>query len=610
MSPASAVRVTRAIVDDVFGRGMTRDIWTGNYLTVLPISVQDFDLAGVLPAVLYMFRFGHRRGKGRFFETFGGDSGTLRDRRRAATIERVADTLSRTARLEGFRGETEQAILGDLLLCFCLENAKRALGRRQQIQRVLPAHYMASWIDLPDSVAHLRYVPEMIVAMLADQKDNHIEQTQEGARTWFTIGREFEDNLLLKAFHQGIVHEGPLGSRTADRFREDEQVGLDQLLMIRLGQALKVAPDKLRGSQGERISNQRPIAERTAQHFSEDIRRFVRSYARVVPRHAFVALLESCITVGLTTIVTAVTELLFEWAETGEIRKKSEQKPTCLFVDCANGVDRRLRALAEQSMDDFMRRTERVPVVLMALRLLDHGARYDKKLKAHLPSTRPYATEWLNLLGELVHERREEATAILYDLERKAAELAERLQEDYPEDAEMLSNERAQLNPVWRLAESLTFLQGRKNTQNNLIKLVDSALFVNRPNGLGVRRAVTRKSVSGDSAKKREIRSVVFTDSVLDYLVHLHLLGSGNKGGFRPLSFKDFLRILRERYGFYIDIVPPGMTISNELLWLNRSVLERRLRDLGLLIGVNDAEAMKQLKSRFPPPEQDDNGLD
>ena len=104
----------------------------------------------------------------------------------------------------------------------------------------------------------------------------------------------------------------------------------------------------------------------------------------------------------------------------------------------------------------------------------------------------------------------------------------------------MLSNERAQPNPVWRLAESLTFLQGRKNTQNNLIKLVDSALFVNRPNGLGVRRAVTRKSVSGDSAKKREIRSVVFTDSVLDYLVHLHLLGSGNKGGFRPPRSKTF----------------------------------------------------------------------
>ena len=43
------------------------------------------------------------------------------------------------------------------------------------------------------------------------------------------------------------------------------------------------------------------------------------------------------------------------------------------------------------------------------------------------------------------------------------------------------------------------------------------------------------------------------------------------------------------------------MTISNALLQRNRSVLERRLRDLGLLIGVNDAEAMKRLQPRFQP---------
>lgn len=610
MSPTSTPRTARAIVDDVLGRGMTRDIWTANYDKALPISVQDFDLAGVLPAVFYMFRFGHRRGKGRFFETFGGDSGTPKDRRRAATIERVAATLAGDSQLQGFQGETEQAILGDLLLCFCLENAKRALGRNQQIQRVSPAHYMASWIDLPDAVAHLRYVPEMIVAMLADQKGDYVEQSQEDSLTWFAVGRGFEENLLLKAFHQGTVREGPLGSRTADRFRDEEPVGLDQLLMIRLAQALGAAPDKLRGSEGERISNQRPIAERSAQHFSEDIRRFVRAYADVLPRHAFVALLESCMAVGLTTIVTSVMELLFEWAETGQSRRKSAQRPADLFVDCANGVDRRLRALAEQSMDDFMRRTERIPVVLMALRLLDHGARFDRSLRGILPSTRPYATEWVNLLGELLHERREEAKAILYELERKAAELAERLEEDYPEAAEILRNERAQPNPVWRLAESLTFLQGRKSTQNNVMSLVDSALLVNRPNGLGVRRAVIRKSGGGNAAKKREVRSVVLTDSVLDYLAHLNMLASGNRGGWRSLSFKDFVRVLRERYGFCVDVAPPGVSISNELLRVNRSVLERRLRDLGLLTGVNDAEAMKQLKPRFALAGHDDDVLD
>jgi hypothetical protein len=31
----------------------------------------------------------------------------------------------------------------------------------------------------------------------------------------------------------------------------------------------------------------------------------------------------------------------------------------------------------------------------------------------------------------------------------------------------------------------------------------------------------------------------------------------------------------------------------------NKNWLERRLRDLGLLIGVNDAESMKQLKPRY-----------
>lgn len=610
MSPRSTPSTARAIVDDVLGRGMTREVWTGNYDKVLPISVQDFDLTGALPAVLYMFRFGQRRGKGKFFEMFGGDSGTAKERRRAATIERVAATLVEMRGFDGFQRETEQAILGDLLLCFCLENAKRALGRTQQIQRVAPAHYMASWVDLPTDVANLRYVPEMIVAMLADQKSSYVEPNQEDKLTWFAIGRGFEDNVLLKAFHQGMVREGPLSDRTADRFREEEEVGLDQLLMIRLAQSLGSAPDKLRGGSGEQISNQRPIAERAARHFSDDIRRFVRAYASVIPRHAFVTLLESCMAVGLTTIVSSVIELLFQWEETGQIRQKAEQKPAQLFVDCANGIDRRLRALAEQSMDDFMRRTERFPVVLMALRLLDRGARYDPALKALHISTRPYATEWLNLLGELLHQRRAEAAPVLYDLERKAAELAERLQEDYPEGAEILLNKNAEPNAVWRLAESLTYLQGRDNTQGNLMGLIDSALLINRPNGLGVRRGVLRRSIGGTGAKKRDVRSVVFTDSVLDYLVHLHVLATGNKHGCRPLSFKTFVTTLRERYGFCVDSVPPGMTISNDLLRLNRSVLERRLRDLGLLVGVNDAEAMKQLRPRFEGSEQDHDELD
>jgi hypothetical protein len=556
---------------------MTREIWTGNYEKALPLSIQDFELGGVLPAVFYMFRFGHRRGKGRFLDTFGG-SGTPRERRRAATIERVAEVLAGGADVEGIEGETEQAILGDLLLCFCLENAKRDLGRTVQIQRVAPAHYMAGWIDLSEHVAHLRYVPEMVVALLADQQGEFVERSQEGDRTWFAVGRGFEDNVLLEAFHQGVVREGPLADHRGDRFQEETPVGLDQLLTIRLSQQLGVAPDKLRGREGERISNQRPIAEQATRHFSEDIRPFVRTYAGVIPRHALVELLESCMAVGLTTIVTSTINLLGEWAEIGEIRKKCDQNPERLLVDSSNGVDRHLRGLAEQSMDDYMRRIERFPVILMALRLLDHGARFDRTLRQLTVRSRPYATEWLNLLGDLLHQRRREAEPILYHLEHKAHELTDRLEEDYSEAADILQNDRAQPNPVWRLAEALTILQGRTNTQNNVLSLLDSALLINRPNGVAARRAVRRKFMPGEAARKRDIRSLVFTDSVLDYLVHRHVLPTGNKPGYRPLSFREFLRILTERYGFCVDVAPPGMTISNEFLHANRAVLERRIR--------------------------------
>jgi hypothetical protein len=59
-----------------------------------------------------------------------------------------------------------------------------------------------------------------------------------------------------------------------------------------------------------------------------------------------------------------------------------------------------------------------------------------------------------------------------------------------------------------------------------------------------------------------------------------------------------FLALLRDGYGLYVDRAPPGQSISAELLLENKAWLERRLRDLGLWIGVNDAESMKQLRPR------------
>lgn len=225
--------MSRYTVAEVLGLENTRLLWTGNYEKVLPISIQNFDLSAILPAVFYMFRFGWRRGNGRFLATFAAGETS-----KEVTIEQVAAKLSQGSAFVGFDSDVGQALLGDLLLCYCLENGRQAPGRREKIQRVAPAHYLASWVDLPNSVGNLRFVPEMMVAMLAKQPKEFVQQNQEGDRTWFAVGREFEQNLLLQAFSRGMRIRGELSSRTSDQFDEEAEVGIDELLMIRLAQQL------------------------------------------------------------------------------------------------------------------------------------------------------------------------------------------------------------------------------------------------------------------------------------------------------------------------------------------------------------------------------------
>ncbi len=583
----------RDIVEQVLSPKMTQEIWSGNYDKVLPITINGFDLAAILPAVFYMLRFGYRWGRGEFLTVFGPETGTIAKRRRATTIARVADRLAQHERLAGFDNEAEKAVLGDLLLCFCLINANNRLGRDQQVQRVAPVHYMASWIDLPYYYAsNLRYVPEMIVAMLANQDGEYVQRQDAFSSAGFPVGQEYEENVLVRAFYQGMEIQGHPDSLTADQFREENrQVGLDQILMIRLAQQLGTAPQKASGQERDRISNQHPIAEKAANNFAADIRRFVRTYSTIMPRHTFLEMLESCIALGLTTILTSVVEILFTWAARGEIPPCHKQDPTYLFVDCSNGVEGNLRAQAEASMDDFVRRAQRMPVILTALRLLDYKARTNRRIDNENIPTRPYATQWINMLGDVLEGRHTEAGRIRYSMEDLIADLADSLAEEYPNEAEMLQD--YEIHPVWPLAETLTSLMGVKALQS-FMRMIDAVLYADRPNGLAAKRSISQ-NVDG-RRRRRVARSLVLTDKMLDFLVHLQLLRHEKQ---QELSLPEFLRNLRERYGFCVDTVPPGMSTSNDLLQRNRMRLERRLRELGLVTGVNDAESMKCLQPRF-----------
>ncbi len=193
----------RDIVEQVLSPKMTQEIWSGNYDKVLPITINGFDLAAILPAVFYMLRFGWRRGKGEFLTTFGPEKGTSSQQKRAVTMARIADKLAQDERFAGFDSEAEKVVLGDLLLCFCFVNVNNRLGRDQQVQRVAPVHYMASWVDLPDWVGNMRFVPETIVAMLANQDGEYVQRQDALSSVDFPIGPRYEENVLVRAFYQG-----------------------------------------------------------------------------------------------------------------------------------------------------------------------------------------------------------------------------------------------------------------------------------------------------------------------------------------------------------------------------------------------------------------------
>lgn len=156
---------------------------------------------------------------------------------------------------------------------------------------------------------------------------------------------------------------------------------------------------------------------------------------------------------------------------------------------------------------------------------------------------------------------------------------------------------QGQASPALRFAEALCELMGDTQQRAQYMKALESAMMTDQPNGLALKRRVRRSA--GGASRPVDLRSIVLTHPLLDFLVHRHLRKAAKGRPLHPLSLQEFLRLLRERYGLYVDKEPPGQPIPQEVLLRNKAWLERRLRDLGLLIGVNDAETMKQLKPRY-----------
>ena len=590
-------RTARNIVEESLTKQRTDALWTANYLPVLPMTPQDFDIGALLPAILYMARWGHRRGKGKFTETFGQREG------RVYKLPTIADVAKNLVQLDStlmdFNNETGQALLGDLLQAYCLENKSHALGHNEQVKRVFLTHYLASWLDLPKDSGHWRGVPELITVLLAQQKTGKYLESGNDQQA-FSVGIKFTDNHLLKLFGRYMDIQGRFSDLNSDVFVEEKatDIGIDELLSVRMAQSCGSAPLKAQGGeQVERIFNRHPLANRAADYLREDLSVFIEAYGAVVPRQAFLQMLESGISLGITNLLLSTASLLAVWETTGQVPESIQQISLPLFVDCSHGQDKVLRDLSEASTVECIRRYERLPLLMMLIRVLHNSVDDDTDLQDEINKSIPNASRLINFLGEIYLKRHQDSGAIYRDLKRDCERLARALENDpdipEPETAELLRNNK--LNPVLRLAEALSQLMGDKQQRVKYLEALDSALMINQPNGLAIKRRVQR-SQSG-STRRIDLRSIVITTPLLEFLVHRHLYRTAKEPA--PLSLQGFIKLLRDRYGLYISQEPPGQPIPQEMLLRNKAYLERRLRDLGLLIGVNDAESMKQLKPHY-----------
>lgn len=592
-------RTVKTIFEEVLGVQRAKVLWTANYYPALPITPQSFDIGALLPAMLYMARWGHRRGKGKFIETFGRE---LDGKRFAPTISDVSSQLISLSdsSIAGFNDPVGQAMLGDLLLTWCLENKNHAEGHEVQIQRIFPTHYLSSWVDLPDKTAHLRGVPELITCLLADQHQGELIGHGTSS-SHYKVGVGHQGNTLLAKFSSHMSVRGPYASDLAsDEFLEDKatDVGIDELLVVRLAYACGSAPLKAKGKdESEGIQNRHLIAKRASKAFRDDLAVFLEVYGESIPRQPFLQMLEGSMGLGMTNLILSTLKILMNWEQHGKIQEEKDQKPWPLFVDASHGQDVSLRELSESVMTETVRRYERFPVLMATMRILDDAVRSDRKLRDELPETYPDPTEFLSILGSVHLEQHPRAEAIFDKLDEDCLRLADELEAENESDDLITALRRGRESPASRLAEVLCHLMGDSNQRGKYIAVLDSALMTDRPNGLSIKRRVLR-TMNGVK-RTQDLKAIVLTPPLLDFLVHRHLRNFDQGNALQYLSYQDFLKVLMEDYGLYVDREPPGYKIPQELLIRNKAWLERRLRDLGLLIGVNDAESMKQLKPRY-----------
>ena len=275
-----------------------------------------------------------------------------------------------------------------------------------------------------------------------------------------------------------------------------------------------------------------------------------------------------------------------------------------LFLDVANQPDTRARRLAEYSADAHYRRIPGYIRAQFLAKKLDEMAAHLLQLgKIPAPSGRVLSFwDVLALLDDRWTQERE-----LFFGSRLMTLTGEAQDADGALDPEIEAVVRLGLSDTDKYVEALAAARGVFQ-RGFIVKSLDALSLKNRPGAL---LAQDR----GAGAARRFVLDSRLLEVLLQMAVLRYEPDRGHVSG--PIRVEDLLGFLRERYGLYIDRLPPGdgfgATVSEDLeaLRANREALRRRLREIGFFQDLSDAYITQQVTPRYrieppypaaPPP--------
>ncbi|MFJ2578453.1 hypothetical protein [Kitasatospora aureofaciens] len=266
-----------------------------------------------------------------------------------------------------------------------------------------------------------------------------------------------------------------------------------------------------------------------------------------------------------------------------------------LFVDVAGIPSTPVAALAEESAEHWLRRIPDFVRAAYTVRKLDDFAEH---LVGQGKATRPErghftVPELLSFGTPSYRKLRDE-----FFSSRLTSILDDTPVSEQPEEIRPLLDAAMGLDPFDQYLELLMAYRGRYH-HKYIVEAIDALLLKNRPGAV-------------IAQPHRGRRRFVLDSALLEVLVQVALLRLNPRGGSSPythhtvsLRLDEFMALLRNRYGLYVDRLPTGDGFGatgleeEAALRANTEAFTTRMREIGFYDDLSDAYLTQVITPRF-----------